>query len=135
MVQDAGLLNVQFHPLQPYNKLSALLAIADLHLVLQKISASDLVLPSKLTGILSAGGCAMVTAIPGTSLYDVIKEYNMGILVEPESVEALRSGIEKALETDLNKLRVNARNYAIKYLSKNNILKRFEEQLLQLLNK
>jgi colanic acid biosynthesis glycosyl transferase WcaI len=132
MATKAGLTNIQFHPLQPYNKLSALLGMADLHLVLQKISASDLVLPSKLTGILSAGGCAIVTALPGTTLYDTIEEYKMGILVQPESVEAMRAAIETALGTDLSPIRNNARNYARTHLSKNNILKRFEEKLHRL---
>ena len=54
MAQEMGLQNVSFFPLQPYRDLSRLLAIADVHLVLQKKEASDLVMPSKLTGILSA---------------------------------------------------------------------------------
>ena len=125
----AGLHNVSFFPLQPYEELSALLATADVHLVLQKKSASDLVMPSKLTGILSAGGCAIVTAPPNTSLYDVVKEHNLGILVEPESEELLRAAIESAIDSDLTAYRKNARQYTLDYLSKNSILKRFEKDL------
>ncbi len=132
LVVDAQLTNVLFFPLQPYEKLSALLATADLHLVLQKGSASDLVMPSKLTGILAAGGCAIVTANPGTSLYDVIDTHKAGILIEPESVQALKAGIERALVSDLTVYRTNARTYAEKFLSKESILKDFEQQLIQL---
>ena len=132
MAREANLHNVQFHPLQPYEKLSALLAMADLHLVLQKKSASDLVLPSKLTGILAAGGCALVTAVPGTTLYDVIRQYDMGILVEPESASGLQQGIEKAMTEDMNRIRNNARQYAVQHLSKHGILKHFEDRLYKL---
>jgi colanic acid biosynthesis glycosyl transferase WcaI len=99
---------------------------------LQKKSAADLVMPSKLTGILAAGGCAVVTALPGTSLYDVIDRYQAGILVAPESVEALKEGIDKALNTDVNTIRRNARRYAEQFLSKDQIMNKFEEELIAL---
>ena len=126
---DAGLTQVRFYPLQPYNKLSALLATADVHLVLQKKSAADLVMPSKLTGILAAGGCAIVTAEPGTSLHVIIKQYDMGLLIEPESTESLYKGIEYAINNDLDVYKKNARSYAEKYLSKESILKDLERDL------
>lgn len=131
MAQDAKLERVKFYPLQPYEKLSALLATADVHLVLQKKSAADLVMPSKLTGILAAGGCAIVTAEPGTSLYTVMNQYNMGIICEPEDPQQLADSIGKAIapETDLTVYRTNARGYAEKFLSKTNILKKFEADL------
>lgn len=128
------LTNVQFHPLQPYEKLSALLATADIHLVLQKKSASDLVLPSKLTGILSAGGCALVAALPGTTLFNVIDSHNMGIIIEPESVDALIGGINQAFETDLTVYRQNAQEYAKRCLSKEMILQTFNDELLRVNN-
>jgi colanic acid biosynthesis glycosyl transferase WcaI len=129
LVTERELTNVRFFPLQPYEKLSALLATADLHLVLQKKNAADLVMPSKLTGILAAGGCALVTALPGTSLYEVVQQHELGILVEPESVEALYEGIDRALQSDLSRYRTNARAYAQRYLRKEAILRAFEEEL------
>ncbi|WP_375444575.1 WcaI family glycosyltransferase [uncultured Fibrella sp.] len=130
-----GLTNVQFHPLQVYEKLAALLATADVHLVLQKKSASDLVLPSKLTSILAAGGCALVSAVPNTTLYQVVNEYKMGILVEPESVDSLISGIDRALSEDLTLIQRNARKYAESYLNKEITLRKFLIKLRQLVNK
>ncbi len=132
LARESGLENVQFHPLQPYEKVSALLAMADVHLVLQKKSASDLVMPSKLTGILAAGGLALVTSLPGTTLFDLITTHQMGIVVEPESAEALKEGIERALFTDTSQLRAHARSYAEQHLSKSSILKKFENKLFEL---
>jgi colanic acid biosynthesis glycosyl transferase WcaI len=129
MAAEAGLTQVKFYPLQPYEKLSALLATADVHLVLQKKSAADLVMPSKLTGILSAGGCSIVTAEPGTSLYTVIHQHQMGILCEPENAASLAGAIDTAINADLTVYRANARAYAEKYLSKEAILEQFEADL------
>ncbi|MBX3256832.1 MAG: WcaI family glycosyltransferase [Chitinophagaceae bacterium] len=126
--------NVKFFPLQPYEKLPALLATADLHLVLQKKSASDLVMPSKITGILAAGGVPIVTAGAGTTLYQLIEEHNMGILVEPENAKALAAGIMDALESDLSLLKNNARQYAEQHLSKEVILQNWESMLYNIHN-
>lgn len=127
-----GLTNVRFYPLQPYDRLPALLATADLHLILQKKSASDLVLPSKLTSILAAGGCTLVAAVPNTTLYDLITEHQMGLIIEPESAQALIQGIETALCQDLTPYRQRACQYARVYLNKQTILEMFESQLQQL---
>ncbi len=137
MAAAKNLDRVSFYPLQPYEKLSALLATADVHLVLQKKSAADLVMPSKLTGILAAGGCAIVTAEPGTSLFNVMSEHDMGIICEPENPQALAQSIGKAIapETDLSVYRNNARKYAERFLSKTNILKDFEAKLRALKEK
>jgi len=131
-VRERRLSNIYFFPLQPYEKLSALLAVADIHLVLQKKSASDLVMPSKLTGILAAGGCSLVTAMPGTSLYEVINEHKVGKVVEPESVEALISGIRHLLKEDISAYKESARAYAVENLSKERIMKNFESHLYEL---
>jgi colanic acid biosynthesis glycosyl transferase WcaI len=127
--REANLTNVKFFPLQVYEKLSALLATADIHLILQKKSASDLVMPSKLINIMATGGCPIVTAPKGSTLFEVVTQYKVGILVEPENVDELQQGIEKALETDLQTYRRNARQYAEKFLSKANILKSWEANL------
>ncbi len=126
---EKGLTNIKFYPLQPYEDLPALLATADIHLVLQKKEASDLVMPSKLTGILAAGGCAIVTALPGTSLYEDIKRHNMGIVCEPESKQALKEAIDTAISQDITQIKKNAREYAENYLNKDIILSRFLDQI------
>ncbi|MDR7127780.1 colanic acid biosynthesis glycosyl transferase WcaI [Algoriphagus sp. 4150] len=128
---EMGLDNLRFFPLQPYGDLSRLLAVADVHLVLQKKEASDLVMPSKLTGILAAGGLALITAVEGTSLYDVVHKYKMGVLIEPGSVDALYDGIVACLATvDAGRIKMNAREYALAFLAKETVLGSFEQKLL-----
>jgi colanic acid biosynthesis glycosyl transferase WcaI len=135
MVKESGLTNIRFFPLVSYERLPNLLAIADLHLVLQKGNASDLVMPSKLTSILASGGCPLVTAHADSSLYKVIKKHDMGLVVEPDDPVALTEGIRYALNTDLNGYRTNARYYAANHLSKDVILRNWENSLLDLNNK
>ncbi|MNL77432.1 putative glycosyl transferase [compost metagenome] len=54
----------------------------------------------------------------------------MGQLVKPESSEDLVKAIDFALSNDLEPVKKNARNYAEKHLSKEYILKSFENELI-----
>lgn len=122
--QLRNLSNIVFAPLQPYDDLPALLASADCHLVIQKRGAADAVLPSKLTNILAVGGNALITADPDSSLGLLCSEYpGIATLVEPESVNALISGIEIAL--NMPAPNTVASGYACEFLDKNQILTRF----------
>ena len=117
--------NVIFLPLQPFEKLNWFLNMADLHLVLQKANAADLVMPSKLTAILSVGGVAIITASEGSALHDVVDRYNMGVLIEPENPVILTKTIEQVLKNNDDTIQENARLYAQEYLSIKEIFRKF----------
>lgn len=124
MVSERGLTNVKFYPLQPYEALPALLKMGDCHLVVQRRGAADAVLPSKLTNILAVGGNAVITAETDTELGQLCDSYpGIAVCVEPESVEALVTGIEQALA--LPKENIVAREYAGRTLEKENVLSQF----------
>jgi colanic acid biosynthesis glycosyl transferase WcaI len=125
--EELNLKNVFFMPLQTSITFNSFLNMADIHLVLQKAGASDLVLPSKLCTILSIGGVAIVTANEGTSLHSIINSCDMGVLIEPESPAALSHAIHTTLNNGIDKKRENARRYAEHYLSSNKILTDFFE--------
>lgn len=122
MVQSRQLSNIRFLPLQGNDVFNEFLNFADVHLVLQKAEAADLVMPSKLTTILSCGGLAIATSFPGTGLYDVIHEHDMGILIDPENSVQLEDAILKACSGDYSTQKANARAYAEKYLNRDAIL-------------
>lgn len=132
IAKSKGLKHISFFPLQPYHKLASLLAIADIHLVLQKQAAADLLLPSKLMTLLAAGGLAVVTADEGTTLYDIVHNNNMGIVIPPENTEALKCAIESAIDSDNTLKRSNARRYAERELNIEAILSQFEMQLIEI---
>jgi len=124
-----NLLNMHFLPLQANNVFNQFLNMADVHLVLQKGDASDLVMPSKLTTILAVGGLALVTANSGTTLSDVVNEHQMGVVIVPEDETLLANTIVEITAKDMDTLRVNARAYAEQYLNKENILKKIMSDL------
>jgi colanic acid biosynthesis glycosyl transferase WcaI len=86
-----GRSNVQFIGLQPNERFSELLATADFHLIPQKAEAADLVLPSKLGGILSSSRPVIAMAAEGTGLADEVRD--VGLVVAPGDAVALASAI------------------------------------------
>lgn len=123
---EMGLHNVFFMPLQPQEKFNRFLNLADVHLVLQKANANDLVMPSKLTGILSVGGLVIVASEPHTSLHSVISRHALGLLVPPEDETALCNAIEAALKDEGHEaLKQNAREYAMEYLTMTNVVAKY----------
>lgn len=121
-----NLTNLTFLPVQDKEVFNEFLNMADLHLILQKANASDLVMPSKLTTILAVGGVSMVTSPPDTSLYNLINKYNVGYVIEPENDDLLAQGIIKAQSgSDILEKADNARSYAVKYLNIDNIMRDF----------
>ncbi|CAK0781266.1 putative colanic acid biosynthesis glycosyl transferase WcaI [Gammaproteobacteria bacterium] len=133
-IVEENLINVVFKPLQPVDRLTALLATANIHLVIQRRGVADLVMPSKLAGILAAGGVALVTAEPETELHRIVNQNQVGIAVEPESASAVIQGLELLLDDDrlCAALRKNARRYAETRLDREAILSLFESQMQEL---
>lgn len=84
--------NVHFLPIQPEDRLCELLNFADLHALPQDRNAADLVLPSKLGGMLASGRPILVTADPGTELYELLGD--IATIVPPGDVRALSNAIK-----------------------------------------
>lgn len=64
----AGRANVMLLPLQPTERLGEFLALADCHILTQEADVGDLVLPSKLGGMLASGRRMLITADRGSEL-------------------------------------------------------------------
>jgi colanic acid biosynthesis glycosyl transferase WcaI len=130
-----GLNNVIFLDLQPFERLGELLGLADIHLLPQRADAADLVMPSKLTGMLASGKSLIATATSDTELGHVVTEgAKCGLIVEPENGQALAQAILELSQDDKNRelYGKNGRQYAENALSKNKILKKFETDLTNL---
>ncbi|MCF6407030.1 WcaI family glycosyltransferase [Chitinophaga filiformis] len=119
--------NVYFRDPEPFDRFNRLLNMADVHLVIQKASAGDLVMPSKLTTILAVGGLALVTANEHTSLHALVKENNIGIVVDADNIEALKEGICRAINKTQEHITRNAREYALNYLAIDKIMSRLDQ--------
>ncbi|MDI1235350.1 MAG: WcaI family glycosyltransferase [bacterium] len=125
-----GASNLKFMPLQSNEKFNEFLNLADIHLVLQKSEASDLVMPSKLTTILASGGLVIATAIEGTSLFNEIFDNKMGIVIPPEDNLKLKEAILQACNQDYSEIQANAKRYANQFLNMNSILSQMEKSIL-----
>lgn len=121
--------NVFFPETQPFEQFNRFLNMADVHLVIQKSGAGDLVMPSKLTTILAVGGLALVTANEGTSLHTLIKEHEIGIVIASDDQQALAEGIVRAIEKRQEHITSNARQYALEYLALDKVMMRFSSTL------
>jgi len=127
--------NVFFLPLQPFSELNDLLNMADIHLLPQKYDASDLVMPSKLLGILSSGKPVVAGCISGSELFSIVQ--NIGIAVKPEDSKEYAKAIEYlAVNQDQRKLfGTNGRKLAITKFSQKNIIENFIADLIKYLSK
>ncbi|MCC9167213.1 WcaI family glycosyltransferase [Pontibacter harenae] len=131
LADELSLENVVFYPLQPIEKFNHFLNMADVHLVIQKSSAGDLVMPSKLTTVLGVGGLALITAHKGTTLHSYVSKHKMGLLIEPENQEALNTALWHAVSEDNEALRQSARTYAEEFLSKQKIMEAYDKKVLK----
>lgn len=92
LVQAAdGLGHVHFIDLQPAERLSELLNTADIHLLPQLARAADLVMPSKLSGMLASGRPIIAMAEPGTGI--AAEVMGAGLVIRPGDALALADSV------------------------------------------
>ncbi len=130
MAKCANLRNVRFIDLQPVERLGDLLGLADVHLLPQRADAADLVMPSKLTGMLSSGRPVLAGARPETELGRVVA--TCGVVVPPEDAAAFTSAMRSlASQPELRRaLGRKAREVAEASFARDAVLGRFERDLL-----
>lgn len=122
LAKAENLTNLSFLPLQPLHIFNEFLNMTDVHLILQKKNSCDLMMPSKLTAILSCGGLALVTAETGSTLHSIITEHDMGVVIDCEDETGLRKALLNCCLTDHTKKHLNARSYAERFLNQDVIL-------------
>lgn len=124
-----GLDNIYFLPLQPLNNLNELLNMADIHILPQKSNASDLVMPSKLLGILASGKPVIAGCIAESELFNIVNE--VGISVKPEDATEFIKAIEFLVFHADKRIMLGkkGRELAIKDYSKTTVINRFINEI------
>ena len=125
----ADLENMRFMDLQPASELNALLNMADIHLLPQLRDAADLVMPSKLGGMLASGRPVVAGATPGTETGSIVA--GCGIVAPPECANGFEAAI-RMLASDVEQCRQlgrEGRAYAERMLNSEVILDRLSTQL------
>jgi len=131
--------NVTMLPLQPLSRLNDLLNAADIHLLPQRAGAADLVMPSKLTGILSSGRPVIATADAGTQVARIVGGTGLneacGLVVPAEDATALQDAVSRLIQDGQLRRQLGsaARRYAVEHLGKEQVLERFEQNLQSLI--
>ncbi|MEJ2670836.1 MAG: WcaI family glycosyltransferase [Deltaproteobacteria bacterium] len=128
---ELGLDYVRFLPLQSRERFPLLLAAADIHLVVQKHRAADLVMPSKLGNIMAAGRPFIATALADTELGRVTLESQAGLLVPPEEAGSLAQAVLDLAGNGAvrKKMGAKARNFAEEWLERDKIMAAWENLL------
>ena len=114
--------NVRLFPLQPMDRLNELLNCADIHVLPQRPSASDSVMPSKLLNIFACAKPVVATVHSQTELGKTISK--VGITVEPSNPEVLAAAINQLVSDSQQRLELGekARDYVLKNFEKESIL-------------
>ena len=104
--------NIFFHQSVPPEILLEYTSSADIgiHMIQNTCLNHFYCMPNKLFEYAMAGLIVIISNMK--EMREVVERYNMGIIVEEYSVGALNSAIDKLLETDLFKMKQNARRCA-----------------------
>jgi colanic acid biosynthesis glycosyl transferase WcaI len=121
---------VHLLPLQPAERLNDLLNLADIHLLPQRADAADLVMPSKLSGMLASGRPVVAGAAPGTELARAIEA--AGIAVPPGDVAAMLAAVDSLARDPQRRRQLGeaARARALAEWDRTAILSAFEQRLV-----
>jgi len=133
MADSKGLSNLRFLPLQPSERLGEWLGVADVHLLPQSPEAEDLVLPSKLAGMLASGRPVIATCREGTELARVVS--TCGAVVPPENAQDLADAVVALVDNNERREQLGAqgRRFAEDHLAQSGVLRQFEYDCFELL--
>ena len=129
MQATAGLHHVRHLPLQPAERLNDLLNAADIHLLPQKAAAADLVLPSKLLGMMASGRPVVACSPVDSELARIVTQ--VGRCVLPDDASAFAAALRDLILSPQQRsaLGLRARAIAAEYFDVDTVLERFECQL------
>ncbi|HWQ45653.1 MAG TPA: WcaI family glycosyltransferase [Longilinea sp.] len=88
-----GIANIHFLPVQSADSLNELLNMADIHVLPQKAGAADVVMPSKLLGMLASGKPVIAACPPGSALSTIVDQ--VGVVTPPEDADAFAKNIQR----------------------------------------
>lgn len=128
----ADLRNVVWLPLQPPERLNELLNMADVHLLPQRRDVKDLVMPSKLLGILASGRPVLAIAHADTQVGGIVSQ--CGAISIPDNAGVFSEILTSLAGNPVERRRLGraGRRIAEQQFSKEIVLKKFEQQLKEI---
>ena len=127
-----GMPQVHHLPLQPIECLNDWLNAADIHLLPQKAEAADLVLPSKLLGMLASGRPVVASSPVGSELSELVAQ--AGACVPPGDANAFASALRQLINSYERRIELGcrARILAEQRFGIDVVLDRFKQQITDL---
>ena len=124
----AGLRNVEFHPLEPEQSFPDVLAAADVLLLSERPTATDMSLPSKLTSYFAAGRPLVAAVAPGGATATEIARCGGGLVTPAGDSPALLDAIQRVHSDSAlgHRIAESAMRYAEQSLSERTGLRRAE---------
>jgi len=138
LLQSAVLLqddNVKFVPFAPQERLWERLSAADIHIVSLRERWTGTVVPSKFFGALAIGRPVIFSGSPDSAIAKWIKEYRVGWVLQPETLQAVAAELEKLAVSRENMRGIfeHCHNIYQEHFSKKYILDRWDKELRLLL--
>ena len=125
----AGLDNVVFVPMQPRERLSEVLAAADIHTILLRHGLARSSVPSKMYSILAAGRPVVASVDPDTEVTRVLDQAGAGVSASPGSVDELHQAILGLVDDPDRRATMGAsgRSWVERWLSPAAVAEAYEE--------
>jgi glycosyltransferase involved in cell wall biosynthesis len=132
-VQQKGLTNVQFLPMQPREKYPDVLAASDVCLVTLAKQVSTPVVPAKLLSIMSSGRPVIASVPLDGDTAQIVRDSGSGICVEAGNERQLAEAILKLYHTPelAQFMGRSGREYAMAHFSRQVCTKQYESLLLE----
>ncbi|MEY2570166.1 MAG: colanic acid biosynthesis glycosyl transferase WcaI [Acidimicrobiaceae bacterium] len=132
----AGLTNVRFIDAQPKERVPAVLAAADVHVVPLRQGLARSSVPSKMYSILAAGRPIVASVDPGTEVANVVTRSGAGVAVPPDDAEQLTKAIAQLVAAPEERARMGeaGRRFVEAWASPAVVAARYEELFLELLD-
>lgn len=132
--QMAGAFETTIYPPVPYEELTSLLHSADAHILFQKTSVLDTVMPSKVLGMMASGKPSIVTGHPEAEVGAVLKDSGGGYYISQNNSDQVTAALHRLLEDKEKSLQMGkkARTYVLEKYAKAPILDAFSSELSQL---
>jgi glycosyltransferase involved in cell wall biosynthesis len=134
--REKNLENVQFFDYQPNEHLAESLSAADVHILTQDPRTVRYLAPSKLYGILASGTPVIAIAPGDCCLARMIRDEQVGYVVEPDNPAALADQIQHcaASRDELPPLAQRARQLALARFDRSRSIRAFRDLLSSVFN-
>jgi len=124
---------VHLEDLVPPERFSESLAEADVHLVPQNPTAADFAVPSKVYSIMAAGRPFVCTALPGSTLWDLMEKADSSRCIPPNKPEEFAICVAALLDDHAAATTMGARGraYVQTHATKDAVLMRYHELIAE----